>query len=413
MPERVRSWAPALAALLLLGGAALASRAWDRGPPPAPPAPPAAPAPEPEAAAPGPEPTALRLRRGDTLVGVLVRAGLDPRAAHAVAAALGRAGADLRRLKPGATVEITWAPSGEPSAVSWQESPWRGYAAVAGEEGWTVRVLETVPDVRVAAVRGQVGRSLFEAVEAAGEQAALVPALVALFESEFDFTADSRPGDRFRVLVEKRYAGERFVSYGRILAAQYASGRRLLTAIGHTTRGRFGHYDLEGHSLRRTFLRSPLEFTRLTSGYTLARRHPILGGVLPHLAVDYAAPVGTPVRAVADGLVSGAGWDGGYGIAVRLRHRAGYETLYAHLSGLGPGIRPGARVRQRQVIGYVGSTGRSTGPHLHYEVVKDGRRVNPLAEKFLPGEPIPPSERAEFRRHARALLERLEADAPF
>lgn len=410
MLGRVRSWAPALGALAVLGGAALVYRAWELVPPPAPAA---VPAPEPEATEPAPEPTAVRLRRGDTLITALTRAGLDPGRAHDLAVALTRAGANLRRLRPGDMVEITWTPHGDPATVSWQESAWRGYAAVAGEAGWAVRVLETVPELRVVAVHGRVERSLFEAVEAAGEQAALVLALVAIFESEFDFTADSRPGDRFRLLVEKRYAGETFVNYGRILVAQYAGGRRVLTGIGHAAHGRFGYYDLQGRSLRKTFLRSPLAFTRITSGFTLARRHPILGGFLPHLAVDYAAPPGTPVRAVADGVVSGAGWDGGYGIAVRLRHRAGYETLYAHLSGLAPGIRPGVRVRQRQVVGYVGSTGRSTGPHLHYEVIKGGRRVNPLSEKFLPGEPIPPAEREAFRLHARALVERLEAAAPF
>src|SRR3989442_15896220 len=161
-----------------------------------------------------------------------------------------------------------------------------------------------------------------------------------------------------------------------------------------------------------TLFRS-LEFSRITSRFTSARPPPILGGTLPPLAVDYAAPPGTPVRAVADGTVSHAGWDGGYGLAVRVRHRSGYQTLYAHLSRFGHDVRAGTRVNQRQVIGYVGSTGLSTGPHLHYEVIKGGRRVNPLGEKFIPGDPIPRAERTEFERYTRALLERLEAEAAF
>lgn len=356
----------------------------------------------------------VELRRGDNLVGALARAGLQTRRGYEVAAALTKAGADLRRLKPGDGLEITWSPAGEPTAVTWQQTPWLGYAAVAGEDGWTVKRLETTPDVRVETVQGEVARSLFQAIDDVGESPPLVIALVNMFEWDFDFTADTRSGDRFRLLVEKRYAEDTFVSYGRVLAAQYISDRRVLTGIGYApAQGRFDYFDLDGRSLRKSFLKSPLEFTRITSRFTYARPHPILGGTIPHLAVDYAAPTGTPVRAVADGVVSQAGWDGGYGLAVRIRHRSGYETIYAHLSRLGPITRRGARVNQRQIIGYVGSTGLSTGPHLHYEVVKGGRRVNPLNEKFIPGDPIAAAQRAEFDQHAQALLDRLEGDAPF
>ncbi len=353
------------------------------------------------------------VRRGDNLVAVLVRAGVSATTAHEIAAALRASGADLRRLRPGDSIDITWSPAGEPTAVTWQPSPWLGHAAVTGEDGWEGKVLETPADVRVAIVEGRVERSLFEAVEEVGEQPQLVIALVNIFEWDFDFTADTRTGDRFRLVVEKRYAGDTFVNYGRVLAAQYQSERRLLTGIGYSVGRRFAYYDEAGRSLRKMFLKSPLEFSRITSGFTYARPHPILGGQRPHLAIDYAAPTGTPVRAVADGVVVQAGWDGGYGRVVRLRHRSGYETLYAHLSGFARGVHRGARVNQRQVIGYVGTTGMSTGPHLHYEVIKGGRRVNPQGEKFIPGEPIPAAQRSEFQQHAQSLLAQLERDAPF
>jgi murein DD-endopeptidase MepM/ murein hydrolase activator NlpD len=285
---------------------------------------------------------------------------------------------------------------------------------VAEEQTWTVKRLETTPDVRIVTVKGRVESSLFEAVEQAGESPSLVGSVVNIFEWDFDFTADTRTGDRFRLVVEKRYAGDNFVNYGRVLAAQYASGKRMMTGIGWTPgKDRFAHYDLDGRSLRKSFLKSPLEFTRITSGFTWARPHPILGGVRPHLAIDYGAPVGTPVRAVADGVVLRAGWNGGNGIQVHLRHRAGYETIYNHLSRVAVQVSQGARVGQRQVIGYVGSTGLSTGPHLDYRVAKNGQFVNPLSEKFIPGDPISAAERAEFQRHARDLIERLEADATF
>ena len=259
--------------------------------------------------------------------------------------------------------------------------------------------------MRVEALVGEVSRSLFEAVEALGESPQLVIELVQIFESEFDFTADTRQGDRFRLLVEKRYAGEQFVDYGRILAAQYLSDGTVLTGVGHEGRsGRHGYYDLEARSLKKTFLRAPLDFTRITSGFTYRRPHPILGGVRPHLAVDYGAPVGTPVRAVADGVVLRAGWNGGNGIQVVVRHRAGYQTMYNHLSKAL--VKRGARVSQRQVIGRVGSTGLSTGPHLDYRVSKNGKFVNPLSEKFLPGDPLVGPERAEFVREAKRLVKR-------
>jgi len=374
------------------------------------PAPPASPDPP----APPIRTSTVTLRAGDTLTAVLTRLGFARRASNDVVAALRASGADLRRLRPRDTLEVTWTLDGEPAAVRWEPSPWLGFAAVATDAGWEVRRGETRPDVRVEAVGGEVQRSLFEAIEALGESPQLVVELVEIFSSDFDFTADTRAGDRFRLLVEKRYAGEQFVDYGQILVAQYRSDGRGLTGVAYQGgAGRVAYFDPDGRSLKKSFLKSPLEFTRITSGFTYARPHPILGGVRPHLAVDYAAPIGTPVRAVADGTILGAGWNGGNGIQVHLRHRSGYETEYNHLARLAAGVRAGARVSQRQVIGYVGSTGLSTGPHLDYRVAKDGRFVNPLGERFIPGEPLTGAEHGRFVKEARTLVRRLEDASPF
>src|SRR2546426_1771446 len=232
----------------------------------------------------------------DTLARPLVRPGLEPRAATLLAAQFGRNGADMRRLRPGAAVQVTWNFRNEPIEVRYEASPWLSFAARPANGGWRVGRAETVPEVRVEVVSGTVQRSLFDAVERTGESARLVLDLVEIFSSDFDFTADTRAGDRFRLLVEKRYAGDDFVDYGRILVAQYASGGKTLSGVGFERAARFGHYDLAGGSLRESFLKSPLEFSRVTSGFTYARPHPILGGVRPHLAIDYGAPVGTPVR---------------------------------------------------------------------------------------------------------------------
>src|SRR5258705_518867 len=222
-----------------------------------------------------------------------------------------------------------------------------------------------------------------------------------------------RPGDRFRLLGEKRYGGDFFLGYGGVLIAQYASvGGALLTSVGFgDPAGRREYYDASGRSVKKMFLRAPLDFTRVTSGFSHARFHPVLGGYRPHLAVDYGAPIGTPVRAVADAVVTQAGWNGGYGISITLRHGRGYETMYNHLSKVD--VRPGERVRQRQVIGRVGSTGLSTAPHLDYRVRKGGVLVNPLGEKFIPGSPVPAHRREAVAVHVDALLERLDAQAPF
>jgi len=356
----------------------------------------------------------VEMRRGDTLAQALTRSGLPSRAATTLATQFGKNGADLRRIRAGATIEITWNVRNEATQVRYEASPWLSFAARPADGGWRVGRAETVPELRVELVKGVVQRSLFDAVERTGEQARLVLGLVEIFSSDFDFTADTRAGDRFRLLVEKRYAGETFVDYGRILVAQYASGGKTLTGVGFESKTtHFGHYDLSGQSLRKSFLKSPLEFTRITSGFTYARPHPILGGVRPHLAIDYAAPVGTPVRAVADGVVLHAGWNGGNGIQVHLRHRSGYETQYNHLSRIPADIRTGARVRQKQIIGSVGATGLATGPHLDYRIVHNGTYVNPLSEKFIPGEPVPAASRNDFNHQSRELVKRLEATAPF
>lgn len=385
-----------------------------RARPPVPPmvaAPPAARSPEPSPAV---RTETVTLRRGDTLLRALGRLGVDQRASADLVHALRASGADLRRMRTQDELAITWTLDGEPVSVRWEPSPWLGFVAVATDAGWEIRRSETRPDVRVEAVGGEVKRSLFETVEALGESPQLVLELVEIFSSDFDFTADTRSGDRFRLLVEKRYAGDQFVDYGRVLVAQYLSDGRALTGVGfEPAGGRLGYYDLDGRSLKKSFLKSPLEFTRITSGFTYARPHPILGGVRPHLAVDYAAPPGTPVRAVADGTVVVAGWNSGNGIQVHLRHHAGYETMYNHLSRLGPGVGPGRRVSQRQVIGYVGSTGLSTGPHLDYRVAKNGRFVNPLGEKFIPGRPLDGAEHGRYVKEARELVRRLEDASPF
>lgn len=374
----------------------------------APPAPVVAEAPDTAPAL--PEPVEITLKRGETFDVALRRAGLERGEAAAIAAAL-RASVNLRRLAPGERLTVrAAAPGGDPE-ITWSRSPAERYEIRSTDGHWTVAAVHADVQTRVVALAGEVRDSLFASVERLGESAALTVRLVTLFEWDFDFAADSMPGDRFRLLVEKRYVGEELLGYGDILIAQYASSERpVLTSVAFDEGGRRDYYDASGRSVKKMFLRAPLDFTRVTSGFSHARRHPILGGLRPHLAVDYGAPVGTPVRAVADGVVTRAGREGGFGLSISIRHARGYETMYNHLSRLH--VKRGDRVRQREIIGRVGTTGLSTGPHLDYRVRKSGVFVNPLGEKFVPGAPVPASRRGAFGVHVRALLDRLDAQAP-
>ena len=362
---------------------------------------------------PGLRSEALEIRQRDTVVAALLRHAVPSATAHEIAGVLREAGANLRQVRAGDPLELSRDAAGRLLMLAYAPSRWVRFEVSDDGSGWKAHRTEVEPEVRIEIRQGKVQRSLWDAVESGAVAPAVLLDLVQIFESDFDFTADTRAGDQFRLLVETRYAQGVPVDHGRVLAAQYVSDGRVLTGVGFDGADRFAYYDPDGRSLKKMFLRSPLQFSRISSGFTYRRPHPILGGVRPHLAIDYAAPTGTPVWAVADGVVQFAGRMGGNGIQVRLRHRGGYDTYYNHLSRIAPGVRRGVRVSQKRVIGYVGSTGLSTGPHLDYRVSHGGTFVNPLGEKFLPGEPIAKARRAQFLEHARALVQRLEQEAPF
>jgi len=334
-----------------------------------------------------PAPTPITLGKSNTLAGVLAAQGIPQNAVTQIVQAL-RLHLNLRRLQPEDTLRLHRNPDGAVTKVVYCQSPVDIFEVHREEHGWIAYKRDVAIDRRVALVAGTLEDTLFDSIERLGESPRLVLDFAEIFAWDFDFAADSQPGDHFRMLVEKLYAADQFIEYGHILAAEYESEGTVHTAIYFPEKKRGDYYTPEGESLRRAFLKSPLDFSRISSGYNRARRHPVLGGVRPHLAVDYAAPTGTPVRAVADGVVKFAGRKGGYGNMVILHHRVNYETTYSHLSRFGKGIRRGARVTQRHVIGYVGSTGLSTGPHLDYRVIKDGSFVNPLKQTFFPGKPI-------------------------
>ncbi len=255
-------------------------------------------------------------------------------------------------------------------------------------------------------IRGEITRetpSLIAAVNAAGESISLALDLARVFEGEVDFGNELQPGDSFEILFEKIVREGEFGGYGDIVAARFTTGGRSFEAFRYAAPGQKpDYYDREGRSMRRFFLKSPLKFEpRVTSGFSFRRVHPVLRTARAHRGVDYGAPTGAPVLAVASGTVVRAGWTGGGGNSVYIRHDNGYETRYLHFSRIAPGIRAGVRVTQGEVIGNVGSTGLSTGPHLHYELLKGGTHVNPLEEhrKLPPGQPIPQASLAAYIAH--------------
>ncbi len=260
----------------------------------------------------------------------------------------------------------------------------------------TAAVVPIAKETEVTTVHAEInGRtnSLIGAIDAAGEKIQLALALAEVFSGSIDFNSDLQPGDGFEVVFEKStHAGE-FAGYGPILGARFVNDGREHYAFRWTdpATGKSAYYDENGRSLRRFFLKSPLRFEpRITSGFSLKRLHPVHGTYRAHLGVDYGAPTGSAVVSVAAGTVVSAGWAGGGGNQVRLKHSSGYETYYLHLSRFAKGVRAGTRVSQGEVIGFVGATGTATGPHLDYRLRKNGVFVNPRVEhgKLPPGEPI-------------------------
>jgi len=353
-------------------------------------------------------PAIITLGKNKTLAGVLAAQDIPQNTVTQIVQAL-RLHLNLRQLQPEDTLRLHRTPDGAVTKVVYRQSPANIFEVHRKENGWIAYQRDIAVNRRVALVAGRIEDTLFDSIERLGETPRLVLDFAEIFAWDFDFAADSQPGDHFRMLVEKLYVADQFVEYGRILAAEYNSEGTVHTAIYFPNEKNGGYYTPEGESLRRAFLKSPLDFTRISSGYNRGRLHPILGGVRPHLAVDYAAPTGTPVRAVADGVVKFVGRKGGYGNTVTLRHRANYETIYSHLSRFGKGIRRGFKVTQGHVIGYVGSTGISTGPHLDYRVMKDGHFVNPLKQAFLPGEPVSHSSWPSFISARNSYLQQIRS----
>ena len=357
------------------------------------------------------------LNRGETLTALLKRAGISEDAALEVIRAATASALNTRYLRAGMPVEVKSDSAGEaPRELVFHLGIDRLVRLVRSDSGWKGSEERLAWTTDTVAVGGTIHSNLYQAMEESS--AALFPghakdeltwALADIFEYKVDMSRDLQDGDRFRALVEREVAPTGATRLGKVLAASFTlSGNETSAFRFESKRSSASYFDATGKSLRAQFLRAPLEFRRISSTFG-NRYHPILGRWKAHKGTDYAASSGTPVRAIGDATVVRAGWAGGYGNVLELRHRNGYVTRYGHLRGFAKGIRAGARVEIGQTVAYVGTTGLSTGPHLHFELLVGGvQRDSRATLRSTSGEPLSASERAAFDRVREQMVASLD-----
>lgn len=349
----------------------------------------------------------LAVRSGDTLGRLLARAGVDGEVVHDLARA-GDLGRRLNRIHPGDTIEVGFGANGSVARVRYPLNPERKAVFERNGNGFDARVLAQPLERRIEYASGSIDSSLFHAGAQAGMNDNLIMELVGIFGWDIDFALDIRRGDRFSVVYESLYKDGEYVRNGDIIAAEFINRGQSHRAVRYTSEeGRTDYYAPDGTSMRKAFLRTPVKFSRISSGFG-KRRHPTLGTMRNHHGVDYAARTGTPIRATGDGRIVRRGRHGGYGNTVEIRHGGRYSTLYAHMHRFARGQGVGSHVEQGDVIGYVGSTGMSTGPHLHYEFRVNGSHRDPLKVEFPSSDPVPEERLDHFRRQIRPLLAQLD-----
>lgn len=344
-----------------------------------------------------------RVRRGDTIINTLKREGIDHGAAYKFFTDV-KPVYNLRKINTGKKYTLLLTSEGNEIKKFTYEIDANRYLEVSRDNptGTFTGKVVTIPyQVRREVVKGTIDYSLFETILEIGEKAELADILASLYEYDVDFNRDIRPRDSFAVIVEKKYLEGKFVGYGDVMASEFANNGKVIRLVRYTDpEGNTEFYHPDGRSVRKMFLRCPLPFMRVTSRYGYRRHHPVLGYSAQHRGVDFGAPVGTKIRASASGVVQRVGYDRGRGRFIIIRHPNRYVSHYYHLSRRARNIKAGVRVEQGQVIGYVGSTGLSTGPHLHYGLQKNGHYLNPLQLRSPTKNPVKKIYLADFKQYA-------------
>lgn len=343
---------------------------------------------------------------GESLGKILRRYDLDDDILQRVVGS--KDGKHASRVRPGDIVRIRVSEGNRPAEIHFVLDALQTLQFVDTGKGLTSTLVRKETERKATAVSGKIKHSLFAGAQRAGLPDAVTMRLASIFGWDIDFALDIRDGDRFTVIYEELWADGEPVGAGEVLAAEFVNQGRTHRALRfQDSSGKTGYYTPEGKPLKKTFFRTPVKFTRISSGFTQKRWHPVLKRSRPHRGVDYAAPTGTPVMATGDGTVVFRGWKRGYGNVVSLRHGQTYQTLYGHLSKFAKGLNTGDRVEQGDVIGYVGQTGLATGPHLHYEFHVNGVHRNPLTVKAPIADPLSTKEKRRFQRTVNPLLVRL------
>ena len=352
-----------------------------------------------------------RIQRGDTVTSLLGRMGIREGEALDYLRGSSATQALFRQLSPGKNVTVRVGAQGELQTLIFPLNGGKDMALTVERTagGFAAAEQPLKLETQVLMKSGEIRYSLFGATDAAGIPDAVATQLADVFGGDIDFHRDLRKGDRFSVIFESIHHLGKPVRAGRILAAEFVNNGKSYRAVWFQGEdGQGGYYAADGKNIRKAFLRSPLEFSRVTSGFTSARFHPVLQRWRAHKGIDYGAAVGTRVKATGDGIVEFVGNQGGYGKAVVLRHQGRYTTLYGHLSGFAGGLRKGMRVAQGDIIGFVGATGLASGPHLHYEFRINDVHQNPLAIALPSAPPLSARELPRFREAAAAQLAHID-----
>jgi murein DD-endopeptidase MepM/ murein hydrolase activator NlpD len=348
----------------------------------------------------------ITVARGDTLEQLFRRNGLRLGDLAAMVS-LPEAGRHLRLLRPGDALEITHR-DGTVVSLQREIDEIDLLAITRNESGFESSVLKRPVERRVVGAQGRIKTSLFEAGTAAGVSNAIIMEMAGIFQWDIDFLQDVRIDDQFTVLYDELWRDDEKLRNGAIVAAEFINRGRTYRAARFTdSSGRTDYYTPDGRSVRKAFLRAPVDFTRISGNFDPSRKHPILNTIRAHRGVDYAAPRGTPVRAAGDGKISYRGPNGGFGNAVVIQHGGNITTLYAHLSRFAA-PKLGSRVKQGDTIGYVGQSGLATGPHLHYEYRLNGIHRNPRTVTLPPADPVAAEDSEKFERFSSALWNQLD-----
>jgi len=352
--------------------------------------------------------TKIVVAPGDNLSLIFGRHGFSKNDLHRILK-IQPAAKNLRRIKPGQSILVKADNDGHVLAMIQELDYRRSLHVDLNSDGYSALIVEIEPEVRVSSALAKIKQSLFLDGQALGLADKTIMELTEIFGWDIDFVLDVRIGDQFSVVYEEIFKDGEKIRNGRILAAEFVNRGKKLRAIYYShADGHTGYFSDTGQTMRKAFLRAPVNFTRIRSRFNLRRRHPVLNTIRAHKGVDYAAPHGTPIRATADGKIVHVGNKGGYGRTVIIKHGETYSTLFAHMSRYARGIKRGAKIRQGQTIGYVGKTGLATGPHLHYEFRVNGVHRNPLKIALPKALPIDAKYIADFRTKAAPLLAQLD-----